>query len=68
MRISTAGLSPAAHGTLRALQSLREVHFVDEDVARELVARGYAALIKGRLRITGLGKRASLYSDTPRVR
>jgi len=58
MRISQTGLSPAAHGTLRALQSLQQISFIDDEVARELIARGYAAIHRGKLRVTEQGQKA----------
>ena len=66
MRFSRTGLSPAAHGTLRALQSLKQIRFFDDEVARELIARGYAELHEGKLRVTKDGQRAHLYSEAPR--
>jgi hypothetical protein len=41
-----AGLSPEAHGTLRALRHLREVRQFDRTVARELIEHRYAELIE----------------------
>ena len=60
-----SGLSPAAHGTLRALQSLKQINFVDDEVAWELIARGYAVIHEGKLRMTEQGRKANLY-EAPR--
>ncbi len=41
-----AGLSPEAHGTLRALRNLREVRRFDRKIGRELIERRYAKLVE----------------------
>ena len=41
-----AGLSPEAHGTLRALRNLREVRRFERSVAQELIQHRYATLVR----------------------
>ena len=58
-----AGLSPEAHGTLMALQGLREIRVHDEAVAQELVRHGYAEIVDGKLQVTDEGIGARLFEE-----
>jgi hypothetical protein len=60
-----ADLSPEAHGTLLALQGLREIRLRDEVVAEELVEHGYAEIVNGKLRATEDGLSLRPFEETP---
>ena len=59
------GLSPAAHGTLLALQGLRRIRIRDEAVATELVERGFANVEGNSLRVTSAGAAVRAFEDEP---
>ena len=66
------GLSPEAHGILRALRTLSEVRRFDRKVARELVERRYAELVEeegkpAKLCLTDRGRAVPLLAAPDRV-
>jgi hypothetical protein len=63
--VELSGLSPEAHGTLLALRDLREIAVRDKAIALELIERGYAELMNGKLRVTIQGMSARPFEQSP---